>query len=337
MKRKSLFLVILFMVVSVVSFSAKAYGVNNDVGFTVKAIIPKNQIDKQMSYFDLKMVPEQKQQLALEVRNKSQKEMKVSVKAISASTNKNGVIDYQTENIKDKTLKTPFSDIATVKTPELTIKGNSSATAIIDVTMPKEEYDGIILGGILITKAIDEKDASDEENSVQINNEYSYAVGVKLTETDEVILPDFKGIKAEATLDNSYIVVDHYIRNETAAIAKNIDISVKIYNSNNILIKTKEETINMAPNSFMKYAVKWEDKIKPGKYESRVVMKMGDDEWKFKLPFEVKEDVAKDLNDNSLDENVTIPFWLVMVILLFIILAGTIVFLLYKLKKQKDK
>ncbi|MDO7485253.1 DUF916 domain-containing protein [Peribacillus frigoritolerans] len=73
---------------------------NNEVAFagtmeySVKANIPKNQINEKLTYFDLKMAPGSKQTISLSVKNTSSEEKRIMIEPNTAITNQNGVIDY---------------------------------------------------------------------------------------------------------------------------------------------------------------------------------------------------------------------------------------------------
>ncbi len=89
----------------------------SELNFSVNAVIPDNQIDKEKSYFDLKVTPGEKQKLKVKLRNTTDKEIVINPHIQSAKTNKNGVIDYTPNKIKkDDTLKIAMEDVA--KVPE---------------------------------------------------------------------------------------------------------------------------------------------------------------------------------------------------------------------------
>ncbi|EGP5244601.1 DUF916 domain-containing protein, partial [Enterococcus faecium] len=46
---------------------------NDSVGFNVKAILPENQLNKENSFFDLRVAPNQKQEIELLITNTSSK------------------------------------------------------------------------------------------------------------------------------------------------------------------------------------------------------------------------------------------------------------------------
>lgn len=64
--------------------------------FAVTAVIPENQIDKNQTYFDLKMQPGQKQTIQVQMKNDTNKEVVVESFANTAITNSNGITDYST-------------------------------------------------------------------------------------------------------------------------------------------------------------------------------------------------------------------------------------------------
>ncbi|MDR2610466.1 MAG: DUF916 and DUF3324 domain-containing protein [Clostridiales Family XIII bacterium] len=329
--------------------SATAYAVAEDAGFSVHAQIPENQINKNLTYFDLHMKPGAKQTLTVSLINDSKKPLTVDVGAISASTNRNGIIDYRTPDIKDKTLKVPFSEISHVVDDTVTIPAGGTAAAHIEITMPAGVYDGVALGGIVITKKPDKDSASGSTSrkkhdnfDVSIKNEYSYIIGVKLRETEVPVSPDFEYEKVEAGLANYKLAVIHHIRNKEAAIVKDMRLSIKVY-------KGKEETpyidfektVDMAPNSVMPIGTETgRRKFDPGDYLSKVRLAIGDKIWEFEKSFTVTEAEAKELNEKSVAETkpADIPFWFAAILIGGALLAflAFLLFIISLLRRRKN-
>ena len=340
--RISILAVVATLLLSLLPATVYAADKSETVGFSVSANLPDNQKNSNVSYFDLAMRPEQKQNLTVKVFNENADEIKVKVDVISASTNANGIIDYKTPDIRDETLQTPLSEIAEVKTPVLTISGGKSDTAIVSIEMPKEEYDGVILGGIVLTQVKEEKQAEESNQEIQqgvyINNEYSYVLGVKLTETDREVLPAFEGVEARPELLNYRVNVVHYIRNTEAAIAKDVQLDIEVYSqSEQAVVRTSKKVVDMAPNSVMPYALMWEGEIAPGKYVSNVSMKLEDKEWNFELPFEISAQAAQEINSGSVEQTQGIPWWAILLVAILVVLILVIVFLLVVMKRRKKK
>ena len=324
-------------------FVSFAGDTSETVGFYVSANLPDNQKDNGVSYFDLRMRRGQKQDIITTVYNENAEEIKVKVEVISASTNANGIIDYKTPDIKDETLKTPLSEIADIKTQELVIPGEKSAKAVVSIEMPEEEYDGTILGSIVFTKINEDTEAWNEnlketQQGVYINNEFSYVIGVKLTETDVAIPPAFEGVEAKPELLNYRVHVVHYIRNKEAAIAKNVQLEIKVYSQKEqTIVKTAKESVDMAPNSVMPYALMWDGEISPGKYVSHVSMKLDEDEWSFDLPFEVGAQVVQEINNESMEQSQSIPWWTLLLIVIFAVFTLIFLLLLIAVKRRKKE
>ena len=201
----SLFL-ILVLFLSVGTVYAKADSGNREIDFYVETILPENQIDKKQTYFDLKVSSGQQQDLEIKVTNKSGKDINVSVKAVTASTNRNGLVDYQTPDIKDETLEVAFAEIAEVREPVIHIPAGSTKTAVVTVRMPAEIFDGVVLGGLVFTKVPEQTDEA--ESGYMIRNVYNYVVGVKLSETDTPVLPEMELLGAGAELIDHRVAIE---------------------------------------------------------------------------------------------------------------------------------
>ena len=85
----------MFMLVCLVILANKVSA--SEMSFSVQAVIPENQIDKSQSYFDLKMQPDQSQDLTVELYNNTEKDLTISVTPNAATTNQNGVVEYNNQ------------------------------------------------------------------------------------------------------------------------------------------------------------------------------------------------------------------------------------------------
>ncbi len=73
--------------------------------FSVTPITSENQIDKRKTYFDLQLVPDQEVELKAELRNDTEKEVKIDISVNSATTNSNVMVEYGKNEIeKDESL-----------------------------------------------------------------------------------------------------------------------------------------------------------------------------------------------------------------------------------------
>ena len=128
------------------------YAQEGDVEFSVKAIIPDNQIDTKKSYFDLRMQPKQKQEIETILYNSSDEEITINISVHNATTNQNGLIVYEQDAKIDPSLKVPLNTIVTVSDQKITIPAYRSKTITATIEMPDDEFDGMILGGLHLKK-----------------------------------------------------------------------------------------------------------------------------------------------------------------------------------------
>ena len=305
----------------------------SDAGFSVRAKLPDNQLDKNLTYFDLRMLPEQEQQLEVEITNQLDIPLLINAETISASTNRHGIIDYTTPAIYDKTLQVPFSRIATMAKTSIIVPARSSETAIIDITMPEESFDGIILGGLVFTR---ENEGPKETSTTTINNIFSYVIGVKLSENDVVVMPQFELANVAPATVNYRPEFVHEIRNTQAAIVKGIDIIISVEDQHGMTwAKTNKTNIDMAPNSNMPLGIASENgKFKAGKYTSTVLIKYNEEIFTYQRDFVITAAQADSINDEIITESPTINLQHILLALLMVVIV-LILSLVWLIQKQR--
>ncbi len=318
------------------------YANTEEADFTVQAVLPENQVNQNVSYFDLLMEPGDEQTLEVVLTNKTDKPVDVQVEAITASTNRNGIIDYSTPNISDETMEVVFSEIANVLTPNLTIDPLSSTTAQVEITMPKEEYDGIVLGGIVVTG--DPEDGQGEGTSIV--NQFSYVIGTQLTETDKTVNPDFELASVSPDVVDFLPALVAELRNTNSQIVKDATVSVELYrgsNQNTLIAEYNKGNIDVAPNSIFPLTLYLENgELTAGKYSGRILLEHEGEEWEFEFGFEISEDEAKSLEDNSIitypeETDSQMVLYVIIGILILVILIFILFFILFKRRKEEEE
>ncbi|MDL2219890.1 DUF916 and DUF3324 domain-containing protein [Ruminococcaceae bacterium OttesenSCG-928-O06] len=278
------------------------------IGFYVQALLPENQRDKNLTYFDLRVQPGQSQTLEVQVVNETNEAITVDVAAISASTNRNGVIDYKTPGIQDKSLLHPFSGLARWEEESLSIPARSSVTARVTVQLPADEYDGVVLGGLVFTRR--PEGAAQSGAGTTLQNIYSYVIGVQLSETDTPVQPDFELDGVQGEVVNYEAALVHGIRNKAAAIAKGVSLHVVVRNAAGAVVAEETRTnVDMAPNSLMPLALAplggtGEDgqqnagpgALAPGDYTSEVNLTHGGQSWQYQQSFTITGNRANEIN-----------------------------------------
>ncbi|UPM53628.1 DUF916 and DUF3324 domain-containing protein [Gottfriedia acidiceleris] len=332
-----LFFSAILLTLSFIPLSVKA---ENNIDFSVKAIIPTNQIDHLKSYFDLKMSPGQKQDLKIKVFNNSNKEETIQGNITFATTNDNGLIDYSKWNSKDadKTLKNPLTSLIKEPQKEVVIPPGKSKVVSFSITMPKDEYDGVILGAAHFKKKVDESEKSSKSESINIKNEYAYVVGIKLSKNTKEVEPDLHLLDIKPKLVNYRTAIAATIQNSESSIVKDMSIDAQIFKkgSNKVLYSSKKTGMSMAPNSNFDYAIDLNnDPIEPGTYRLKMKAIIGTQVWEWDELFTIGKE-ATDLNNKAVEiKNNHFWYYIGGGLLLLIGIIWLIVFL--KRKKEKER
>lgn len=312
------------------------------MAYSAKANIPENQINKTLTYFDLKMEPGQEQEITLTVSNSSDKETTIILSPNIATTNQNGVIDYSQNKVKlDSTLKIPLSSIISKK-QEVTLAPNETKQVPFTLKMPDKPFEGHLLGGFYVTKK-EEADASKEaEKNVQIKNNYSYVIGIQLREALTEVKPQLKMNQIKPTLLNYRTAVTVNLQNTKATLIKEFDVHAKIRKKGNatVLHEITKTDMSMAPNSNFDFPINWNNQsLEPGTYTLEMTAKSGDNQWEFEEEFKISANESKTLNKDAVELEKSTPNWLMISLLaigVITIMTSGIIYLIYKHKKKKE-
>ena len=311
----------------------------SELNFSVNAVIPDNQIDKEKSYFDLKVTPGEKQKLIVKLRNTTDKEIVINPHIQSAKTNKNGVIDYTPNKIKkDDTLKIAMEGIAKVP-KEVTVPPQSEKDLTIEVTMPKDKFDGIILGGIYLKEDTSKNKEDDKEKDVAIKNEYSYVVALQMRQNNNKVKPMLHMNEVNPETQNARNVIVANIQNsEPMIISKlKIDATVNKKGSKDNLAILKKENLQVAPNSNFNIAVPLEgEKLEAGTYILNMKAESAGKEWQFKKEFSISADKATTMNekDVTLEKETPTMLYIFLGVAFLIVIAVVIYFIIRRNKRK---
>nr|WP_263326491.1 DUF916 and DUF3324 domain-containing protein [Neobacillus sp. Marseille-Q6967] len=336
MKFKNVILImistLLFLIVNVSSVLAN----EETVGYTVRALIPDNQVDRSHTYFDLRMKPNQRQEIRVEIFNSSREEIEVDVHITNPITNRNGLIDYtQVEAVPDESVPLPISEIATLNEKRVSIPAGGSKIVPIQLQMPEKEYDGIILGGIYFEKVID-KDKQ-EDQGVQISNKYAYVIGLQLSETDTEVEPDLQLKSVRPDLVNYRTAIIATIKNNAPLIADNLVINAKVYNEKGKEIKKiNVQDYRIAPHTTMDFVIDWSNReLEPGTYSVSLHANSGLQNWDWEEEFVIQEEKAKALNEEAVEIKKDYTLQIISGLsIIILVLIGVIIYLIRKSKRN---
>ncbi|MBO0441421.1 DUF916 and DUF3324 domain-containing protein [Candidatus Enterococcus ikei] len=313
-----------------------------EMSYSVQAVLPENQ-KSDVSYFDLHMNPSEEQELKLKLINYADQPSTIAVTPRDAFTNNNGMVDYSVDNpVLDKTMKHSFTDLVSEK-QVVTLNAKEEKEIIFHLKMPKDSFDGEILGGFFVQEVKDKEtsensnEANKEQKSVsgvQLSNRFSYTIGVKLSETDNAIKPEVKLGDVQAGLVNGRTAFLATLRNVQSTTLKKATVEANVYQKDKLIYTTKKEKLAMAPHSVFDYNISLEnEEIRAGEYTLKLIVTSGEEKWAFTKEFDVEKKEAEKFNKEAV-EVVKQPtnYWPWVVAGMGIILVGLLGYIVYQKK-----
>ncbi|HBM2518137.1 TPA: DUF916 and DUF3324 domain-containing protein [Enterobacter hormaechei subsp. xiangfangensis] len=356
MKKINQLLALLF---ASIFFFVPTIGTASEFNFAVNPVIPENQIDKEKTYFDLKMAPGTVQTVEVQLRNDTDQEVVIVPVIASATTNLNGVVEYGENDIEaDETLPYDMADLIEVD-EEITIPKQSQITLPLKITMPSESFEGVIAGGLTLKETIEETDTADseEEQGLAIKNEYAYVVAILLRQNTTEVSPDLKLLDVGPGQVNARNTINVTLQNPEAAYLNSLRLinEVKKKGDSDVLYSSDTSRMQMAPNSNFSYPISLEgQRLEAGTYvltsvayggksdegQYKIENEEGEEEsylykWTFEKEFTVTGEVARDLNkkDVTIETDYT---WLYFLIGGLLLLLALLLLLWYRRKKKNE-
>lgn len=329
----------------------------SEFNFAVQARLPDNQINKDVSYFDIKMNPGVQQTLKLDLRNDTDRPVTVDVAIASATTNLNGVVEYSPNDLKAApSLKCDLSKQVTAP-PQVTIPAKGTSELDLQAQMPTASFEGVMAGGVTLKEHKATAKDNSEGKGVAIKNEFSYVVGLVMRQNEKIVAPDLTLSKVTPTQVNARNVIMADMENPTATFINKVavDGTVTKKDSSKVLYKINKDNLQIAPNTLFDFPIPLSGKaLQPGTYTAHLdvygnlsdrgieLRKMGDktqkylNHWHFTKEFTVKAAVAKDLNKKDVSiKSDTSQRWLYILLAIVALLLLLVLLLLVLILKRK--
>ncbi|WFA03819.1 DUF916 and DUF3324 domain-containing protein [Bacillus sp. HSf4] len=317
----------------------------SELNFAVETVIPENQINKKLTYFNLLIEPSEKQILEIKLRNDTDKDVTVVPKIASATTNHNGVVEYGSSDVEaDSTLQYNMKDIVTTE-EEVTIPAKGSYTLKLEVNMPDEEFDGVLAGGITLQEKDDESsdngdEVSGDKSGLSIENKFAYVVAIVLQNNENKVSPELTLNDIYPDQINKRNVIKANVQNIMPMYMNQMSVNAKITEKgkSEVLYEATSESLQMAPNSNMDYPIRLNgEALKGGEYTLDMTVTSMGETWHWTKDYKIKPEIAKDLNE----EDVTIQndyTWLYIAGGIAVILLAILLWLLFwRRKNRKEK
>lgn len=343
--KKKITIIQLLIITLFLTFNVRQVYANGNLAISVKAILPENQHDKDVTYFDLRMKPKQEQEVFLELTNPTKDTQKLKLEINDGTTNDNGVIDYSKRDStykRDDSLKISVTDVAKIQ-DSVTIKPESKELVKIKISMPETPFKGVLFGGILVSDFEDkEKPDTKKASGMQIKNKVSYTIGLKLSESDDEVKANLDLIKAYADQADGHNVVKVKIQNNMPQKLDDIVYKAEVteQGKKEVLHQANNQGYRFAPNSNFDYRISWENQpFKSGRYTVHMTAesKKTGQKWEWDKDFNITSTEARELNAKAVDLDKDNRLLYIIIAILIVLLLSILIIVLLKIRNKKEE
>ncbi|MFD1485887.1 DUF916 and DUF3324 domain-containing protein [Lacticaseibacillus baoqingensis] len=304
------------------------------VPLSVVPITNEYQVNKATMFYDLEMKPGQHTELQMKLINNGKSPLTVRVRDTATSTTDAGQIDYTNLSTRyDPTLKYPLPTL--IKIPkqyqEIKMPAETTATYHLPLTMPKQQFAGIILGGIRVTPVVN------QTVKRGIGNTYGYTVAVRLSNgIDQLPSLRLKQVSVGSAASGGAEVRAN-IQNPKANLLNKGTLAARVtkQGQNRTLKSLTLNSSSVAPNSNFTARVPWNGSIAPGDYTLHATytsndLKFADQKvWHFTKNFHVSTVQAARYTLSAMH----IPWWAYAIMIAILLLLIVLIWLLLKRRK----
>ena len=316
----------------------KGFAEEGTLNFYVTPEFSKSQVEGSASYFDLNIEPGATETLTLTLQNAIDEPVKVAITPHTAYTNVNGVVEYGKDAEElDSSLVHSLDEL--IEAPEtIELAGNETRKVSLTLKMPEESFQGFLAGGLRLSEVKeDAEEEVSEEEGLAIKNEFSYVVGVIVSNSRDTVQPDLALLDVFPDQLNYRNVISATLQNFTSTFVNRLEVeaSVKRKGEDEVLYEASKEQMQMAPNSHFNFPISLNgDRFRSGDYVLEMTARSGEEEWSWTEEFTIKADEARSLNreDVTIDSS---PNWLLIGSAAFIVcLLAVIAYLILQNKKN---
>ncbi|EIT2385333.1 hypothetical protein D930_00403 [Enterococcus faecalis KI-6-1-110608-1] len=343
MKKKIIYLIIGAILFVVGGIYTKESVYAEAMNFTVKAILPENQINDS-TYFDILTSPSQNQDISLELNNLSDKAITITVTPHDSYTNDNGIISYDKENVA-LSEKIPYKLTELISEKQIVyLNPNEKKIVSFQLKMPKERFSGYILGAFSIKEENNNKSITDIKNNktkknVAINNEFMYTIGIRIREDNQKVTPSVSLVSVTPQIVSNKPAIVSQLVNEAPEIISGIKVEGIVYKDNKEMYKLTKKNISLAPFSYFNFGIDTNNKeLQSGNYKVKLKVTTDEKEWKFEKEFKIKRQEAKKINEQSIGlEKEEFNVWYIVIGIAILCIILLVALILVILKNRSNK
>lgn len=293
MKRKIVLIFTCFL--SLVVGSVLGEASENKLNFTPKINQTEHKIDDSTTDIKLKGKPGETVTLSVEVKNEDEQPIEIKTSIKDAATTSQGIVNY-TSDQKVLNQELALSKLANYE-DHFTLAGKEKRTIKVDIPLPKKEFPGILLGGLLIEQQ------PDKNNQGMIKNAFSYSLPIVIVESEETFAAELTMGEVTPELASGKNALKVSIDNPKNNLLTDGDYEVGITKKGDdkVLYHNELKKMSFAPNNrFNDYVSMAKDAYVPGDYTAHIKVTSPYGDWKWDEDFTIKDQVAKKLNKESI-------------------------------------
>jgi hypothetical protein len=305
--------------------------------FTVAPQLTAQQTGGIKGYFNLKLAPEQTNQLAVTITNLTNQVKTVKVQPVNTSTTNGGMLSYDPGTKGDVSAKYRFTDLVDNTTPIIVkLPANGQQVVSYQVTMPNVSLTGQILGGIRVE---DTEGYGGKSSGVGLVNHFAMVVAAQLQNSEAQVAPQLHLRRVKVGIQDHQAAVLATIQNAKPRLFNEMTLKAKVTKrgDSKTVISRSGQHMTMAPNSHFTYAVFSKKAIVAGDYTLDVNAEAQGFKWHFTRNFTITREQAAATNKKAnLKVEHHIP-WLWIVIGILVLLIIILLFLLLHRNRQSEK
>ncbi|MED4284885.1 DUF916 domain-containing protein [Priestia megaterium] len=249
-------------------------------GFSVRPIMPKDQIDS-VSYFHFPMTFNEKKTISVLIKNHQKTPTTVQIDSANGFSNPFGNMNYTKEK------ETEFSAFLNKEykladfisyDKKITLKPFEEREVQLEINLPEGVKEGQVLGGIQFQAYINQNNTSSQEadNSAAfgVKVKHRYTIGI-LLELPKKVTSNLEIKKATISTDTSVPQIQTEIWNTSPIITKGLSFKYQVFKkgSEKVLFEGTKDLFDFAPVTSMIVPVDWAYKsFQPGNYEVKVAL-----------------------------------------------------------------
>lgn len=328
---KKLGMITLFLSIVLLFLPTQVLAAESTNDFSVSMTATDHQISGTSGYYNLKLEANQTDRLPVTIKNNGTEAATFEINFQRATTNSNGIVDY---TIADSqlvgTAAIDINDLVTVEKAEITVPAGAEETVYVDVKMSEKTFDGVLLGGIQVSK----KETT--TSKAMVSNRYQYVIALQISQNEKKVTPKLTADKVSLVQDNAANGVTMQLENKSAVLLSKLTgtFVVRAKGSKENIIKETKDNLSIAPNSSFKLQTLLGEKFAAGEYTYTITLKNADENWRFSKDFTVTAKQAENYNQTSVDEEEATPVWVYGMIALSILVVILILLIIFLLRRK---